>query len=353
MTELFHEICQALRSGKELAVASIINDSGSTPRSSGSRMIVYPHGDISGTIGGGAVEGDVIQHALRLFETRGAEIVSYDLAQGANIERMDLICGGRVQVLIEHVPANEHNIDLYHSVIEAFAKSPSVQWITQITDDNGQLKVARALRKSPGEFHGSVHIRQEFEKLIASDKRIRHGSHCIALERATYVIESIQPPPTLFLFGAGHVSKEIGTLSQRLGFRTIVFDDRVEFANAERFPDAEAIQVCPGFTNVFNGFDPLPDDFIVIVTRGHRFDKEVLVQALQTEAGYIGMIGSRRKRETIYTELIDQGIEPSTLEQVHCPIGLAIDAETPAEIAVSVMAQLIQHRARRRSHEGP
>ena len=87
------------------------------------------------------------------------------------------------------------------------------------------------------------------------------------------------------------------------------------------------------------------------MTRGHRFDKEVLAQALQTEAGYIGMIGSRRKREAIYKELIGRGIKPSDLEQVRCPIGLAIDAETPAEIAVSVMAQLIQHRARRRNHE--
>ena len=351
MTALFQEICQALRSGKELAVATIITDSGSTPRHSGSRMVVFADGRTAGTIGGGAVEGDVIQRALRGFEARGAEIVSYDLTRGANIDRMDLICGGRVQILVEHVTATEHNIDLYHSAVEALEKFRSVKWIAQITDDNGQLKVERALHTHPDRFTGSVHLRQAFRNLLASDKRIPDGSCCIEFEGNTYIIESIQPPPRLFLFGAGHVSKEIGTLSQRVGFRTIVFDDRVEFANAERFPDAAAIKVCPGFTEVFNGFDPLPDDLIVIVTRGHRFDKEVLAQALQTEAGYIGMIGSRRKKATIYTELIDRGIEPDALEKVHCPIGLAIDAETPAEIAVSVMAQLIQHRARRRNHE--
>ena len=112
MMAVFHEISQALDRGQGLTVATIIDDSGSTPRNSGSRMVVFADGRTSGTIGGGAVEGDVIQRALRQFETRGAEIVSYDLSQEAAIDRMDLICGGRIQVLIEHVPVHEHNIDL-------------------------------------------------------------------------------------------------------------------------------------------------------------------------------------------------------------------------------------------------
>lgn len=101
---------------------------------------------------------------------------------------------------------------------------------------------------------------------------------------------------------------------------------------------------------MFEGVDTHASDAIVIVTREHRFDKEVLVQALHTKAGYIGMIGSRTKRDTIYNELIDQGFTPAALEQVYCPIGLSIDAETPTEIAVSVVAQLIQHHAHRKNH---
>ena len=351
MTEMFHEICQALRKGLELAVATIITDSGSTPRHSGSRMVVFANGRTSGTIGGGAIEGDVIQRALRRLETGGAEMVPYDLSQQGHAEQMDLICGGSIKVLIEHLTVNEENIQLFDSAQEELRMARPFRWMATITEERGQLKVEHALQNAQNEMTGPLPVKQELQKLLASDRRIPDGSCFIEFEGKAYVIESIQPLPRLFLFGAGHVSKEIGTLSQRVGFRTIVFDDRVEFANAERFPDADAIQVCPGFTQVFNGFNPLADDFIVIVTRGHRFDKAVLVQALQTEAGYIGMIGSRRKREAIYTELIDRGIEPSALEQVRCPIGLAIDAETPAEIAVSVMAQLIQHRARRRNRD--
>ena len=351
MREMFHEICQALLNGQELAVASIISDRGSTPRSSGSKMIVYPNGDITGTIGGGAVEGDVIQRALRLFESRGAKILSYDLNRGANTDRLDLICGGRIQILIEHMTVHEKNIDLFISAQEEMKNSRSFFWIGKITDVNGRLQVEHAIQKADNDFIGPHHFEHEIQGLIEPGSRIFNGSCFIENKGHSYVIESIRPPDTVFLFGAGHVSKEIAALSEKVGFRIIVFDDRAEFANADRFPNADKILVCPGFTEVFHGFDTNPGDFIVIVTRGHRFDKKVLAQALQTEAGYIGMIGSRKKRDTIYKELINQGFNQSTLEQVFCPIGLAIDAETPAGIGVSIVAQLIQHRAKRKNHE--
>lgn len=348
---MFHEICQALLNGQEITVATIISDRGSTPRNSGSKMIVYRNSTISGTIGGGAIEADVIKRALRLFETRGGEIVSYDLNRGANTDRLDLICGGQIQVLIEHLPVHEKIIDLYHTAQEEFKKSRSFFWIGKITDDNGKLQVEHAIQKTQNEFIGPLQVKHELQKLNESSTRIFNGSCFMEVEGHSYVIESIQPPDTIFLFGAGHVSREFAALNKKVGFRTIVFDDRAEFANANRFPDVDEIRVCPGFTEVFKGFATNAGDYIVIMTRGHRFDKEVLAQALQTEAGYIGMIGSRKKRDKIYNELINQGVNQSTLEQVFCPIGLAIDAETPAEIGVSIVAQLIQHRAKRKNHE--
>lgn len=348
MRAVFHEIHQALRNGQELAVATIIADGGSTPRTSGAKMIVYRNGGISGTIGGGAVEGDVMQRALRLFETRGAEIVSYDLSRNGNLHPMDAICGGRMQVLIEHVSVHEKNIELYHAAQEEMKMSRSFFWIGKITDNNGQLLVEHAILKGPSEFSGTPQTKHELQKLVESNTLNSQGSALITSLGHSYVIESIRPPDTIFLFGAGHVSRDIAALGSKVGFRIVVFDDRAEFNNPDRFPDADEIRVCPGFAGVFKGFDTHLNDFIVIVTRGHRFDKEVLAQALQTEVGYIGMIGSRQKRDAIYQELIDQGFAQGGLEQVYCPIGLSIDAETPAEIAVSVVAQLIRHRANRK-----
>jgi xanthine dehydrogenase accessory factor len=127
-------------------------------------------------------------------------------------------------------------------------------------------------------------------------------------------------------------------------------DDRPDFASMERFPMADSLRVCHEYENVFEGFTLGGDSLVVILTRGHRFDKIVLAQALATDAGYIGMIGSARKRDTIYKGLKDDGIDPARLERVHCPVGLPIEAETPAEIAVSIAAQLIEHRAQRRAH---
>lgn len=351
MGAMFHEIHQVLLDGHELAVATVIGEKGSTPRTSGSKMIVYRNGGISGTIGGGAVEGDVIQRAVGLFETRGAQIVSYDLSRNANVRGMDVICGGRMQILIEHVPAHEKNIELYNAAQEEINMSQSFFWIGKITDDRTPLTVEHAILNARNEYIGPPHAEQAMRRLAASKAFIAAGCYFSRNRDHSYVIETIRPPHTLFLFGAGHVAKQIAALGQMVGFRIVVVDDRAEFANADRFPDADVILVRPGFTEVFNEFRPHPGDFVVIVTRGHRFDREVLDQALQTEAGYIGMIGSRRKREAIYRQLMNQGVCPSALEQIHCPIGLSIDAETPAEIAVSVVAQLIQQRAKSKSRE--
>ena len=351
MGALFRKIHQALLDGQDLAVATIIGDRGSTPRTSGSKMMVYPNGGIAGTIGGGAVEGDVIQRAMRLFETGGAKIVSYDLTRNANLLGMDVICGGQMQVLIEHVPAHVKNIELYHAAQAEIKASRSFLWIGKITDDGNQLQVAHAILKAGNGFVGPPHTEQAIRRLVETKAPNLIGCNFVEDKEHAYVIESIRPPDTLFLFGAGHVAKEIAALSKKVGFRVVVIDDRSEFANADRFPDADEILVRPEYAGVFNGLHTRPGDFVVIVTRGHRFDREVLAQALPTDAGYVGMIGSRKKRNTTYQELMKQGFAAGALEQVHCPIGLSIDAQTPTEIAVSVVAQLIQQRAQAKNRE--
>lgn len=153
------------------------------------------------------------------------------------------------------------------------------------------------------------------------------------------------PSDTVYIMGGGHVSKELALLTKQVGFKTLVFDDREEFANKARFPDIEGVFICSDFSKVFEDFNITPGGYVVIVTRGHRFDKEVFASALKTNAEYIGMIGSRKKRQYTYQSLIAEGYQQSDLDRVYCPIGLSINAETPAEIGVSIVAQLVQHRA--------
>ncbi|MBU2578258.1 XdhC family protein, partial [Patescibacteria group bacterium] len=149
------------------------------------------------------------------------------------------------------------------------------------------------------------------------------------------------------IFGAGHISTFLSPLAKRVGFSVVVIDDRGEFANTERFPDADEIMVEP-LSQSFDRIAVTPSSYIAIITRGHIHDHAVLKEALKQKPAYIGMIGSKRKREIIYQALIKEGTPKETLQKVHSPIGLAIGAETPEEIAVSIVAELIQERERLR-----
>jgi xanthine dehydrogenase accessory factor len=156
-------------------------------------------------------------------------------------------------------------------------------------------------------------------------------------------VEPLKPEPVLFLFGAGHISIFLAPLARMVGFRVVVIDDREEFANRERFPQADEIVVC-AFTEAFKRIQTDRSAFIAIITRGHIHDHAVLRAALQRPSAYIGMVGSLRKRNMIYQSLVEEGISPERLAEVHSPIGLDIGAETPEEIAISIVAELIRVR---------
>jgi xanthine dehydrogenase accessory factor len=155
------------------------------------------------------------------------------------------------------------------------------------------------------------------------------------------LIEPIIPSPTLYIFGAGHISIPLSIIGKMLEFSVTVIDDRDDFANKDRFPAVEDIYA-EDFTKVFKKLDINESSYIVIVTRGHAFDETVLEWAVTTPAFYIGMIGSKKKNQTIFNHLKQKGVSQDILDRVHAPIGLEIYAETPEEIAVSIMAEIIQ-----------
>ena len=159
-----------------------------------------------------------------------------------------------------------------------------------------------------------------------------------------FLIESVRPGCTVVVFGAGHVSQQVVPLCENVGFRTIVLDDRSEYACQERFTSETEVMALDSFDN-WGGLTIDAGCYIVILTRGHIHDKNVLAQALRTSAGYIGMIGSRRKRDKIYQALREEGFMQQDINRVYSPIGLDIGAETPAELAVSIVGELIKIRA--------
>ena len=159
-----------------------------------------------------------------------------------------------------------------------------------------------------------------------------------------YIIEPIHMRDKIFIFGAGHVGFQLARMAHITDFQTIVIDDREEFANRQRFPHADDVHVVDHFDHAFDNLAIDGKSYIVILTRGHLYDQIVLEAALKTDAAYIGMIGSRTKRDKIYANLEKKGISKETLSSIHSPIGLNINSETPAEIAVSIIGEIIQVR---------
>jgi xanthine dehydrogenase accessory factor len=156
-------------------------------------------------------------------------------------------------------------------------------------------------------------------------------------------IEPVLPVPLLYIFGAGHVAMELFKAARNAGFECIVIDDREAYANAERFPGAQQI-IAKDFDDALKELTSTESSYIVIATRGHRDDMRVLRWAVQTPARYVGMVGSKRKAITVFRELTREGLKSDLFDRVHSPVGLDIGAVTPAEIAVSIVAEMIAAR---------
>ena len=156
-------------------------------------------------------------------------------------------------------------------------------------------------------------------------------------------VEPILPDPILYIFGAGHVGQAVASVAGMIGFRVSVVDDRLKYANRERFPQADGFFV-DGWDEVFKKLPVSRSSYLLIATRGHKYDLACLRFAVRTDAKYIGLLGSRRKTRLLYETLEREGVDPSVFERVFAPVGLEIGSETPEEIAVSIAAELVAVR---------
>ncbi|NLT96485.1 MAG: XdhC family protein [Clostridia bacterium] len=344
MNKLWEQMVNLLSSGKSFVVATLFDKSGSAPRVSGAKMIIKSDGSIAGTIGGGRLEGEIRELAKDIFETKRPQIRLISLT-GADAAQMEMICGGTVKVLVDYIEALDPvNLEICRDIVDVINNRGKAWLITALgTEGHNKDKIQRCLVKENDALIGQLDCDQEFlKKLISGPAKI--SIHSETLEDQRIFVEPIQITKTLYIFGAGHVAQQIAPLAEKVGFKTVVLDDRQEYANKERFPGSEIILL-------ESLADPLPqldideDSYLCIVTRGHLHDKRVLEQVLRTPAAYIGMIGSTRKRDKVYEKLEEQGFTKEELRRVHSPIGLEILAETPEEIAVSIVAELIKVRA--------
>ncbi len=348
MKDLMRSVVQLLEKGEDLVIASVIGHKGSTPRGTGAKIVIRKNGTTIGTIGGGPVEGDAIDIATRVFETGQAFIRNFDMNQH-KLSAGNMVCGGKMDILVDFVKADVQNLEIFRSQYQHLKNRAAAIFITRLDQKGDQeYQTDHCLLIANGSTHGAFTVSKELNNTIQSTVNKRPGPVLLSMDAVHYWVEPLQFPKKLFLFGAGHVSRPTAALSMKVGFETFVLDDRKELVDRDHFPEPAELIILSDFKNCFEQLDIDADSYIVIVTRGHVFDKIVLAQALQSPAGYIGMIGSRKKRDIIYKTLLEECFTEQDLQRVHSPIGLDIGAETPEEIAVSITAELIKTRSGKR-----
>jgi len=346
MGKIEKEICTLIERNESFVMATILSQTGSTPRLPGTRMLVRNTGEIIGTIGGGLVEAQAMAAAPALLKKGGALIASFDLNTPGTKEGMDMICGGEMQVLMEVVTPSEATLEMFTAFLASVAQGAKAVLVADISGVNDQGgTVRRCLYTASGSLHGDTDMPLSTLKALLEKTGNERSPSIIQTEQGLFLAEPAFSAGTVYLLGAGHVSRQVARLTNMVGFRTIVMDDRAEFANTKRFETAEAVIVTETFDDCLAQFTMDEESYVVILTRGHSHDQTVLEQAIKTRAGYIGMIGSSKKRTAIYDSMVEKGYSRKTLETVHSPIGIAIGGETPEEIAVSIVAELIQERS--------
>jgi xanthine dehydrogenase accessory factor len=345
MKKLYRKMAELLQKRESFIVATIFDKTGSAPRTAGAKMVVRADDSIAGTIGGGRLEAEAMCLARKTLSSKQTVLQSFDLT-GKDVAAMDMICGGKGELLLDFIDADDENNQIvYKAAAESLERGEKAWLITvlsKIADTSGLMR-QQCLVKPDRTLIGKVDCDPYIlEKLITGPAKI--SIHAEVFDNQRFLVEPLRQAGTVYIFGAGHVSQRIAPLSESVGFRTVVLDDRADYANRERFPEPTAIMV-------IDSFSQLPDfkidgnSYLVIVTRGHLYDRIVLEQVLRSNAGYIGMIGSRSKRDQIFKELINQGYGKEELDRVYAPIGTNIGAETPEELAVSIVGELIKVRA--------
>ena len=334
MKKLFQTMLDKIRENEDLVLCSIIASSGSTPRGSGAKMVVFADGTTYGTIGGGAVEYESIRFAKEALEKRSAFIRGFDLSSNQTAD-IGMVCGGKVVVYFQYWAGSDPSAaQMLKHIVSLYDRSVNAWLLTHITE--GAVRQMGVYEEGMGLLFAEIPD-DVIQPLLLSRAVLQQGE-------PTYYVEPLTQAGIVYVFGGGHVSQELVPVIEHVRFRPVVYEDREAFATPQLFPKAVRTVVAP-FTGVLQQLDITDKDYVVIMTRGHQADYRVLEQVMHTPAAYIGVIGSRQKIAATFKKLVEAGIAEKELTRIHTPIGLPIKGETPAEIAISIAAEMILHRA--------
>ena len=328
MYSFFPKMLATLRGGLPIALATVVKQRGSLPMASDAKLLVHSDGTIEGTIGGGCLEAEVYATAKRLLREGGASVDEFHLNE-VEASTGGHVCGGTVLVLTRVFQPQPDTVEFFECATTQHDAADKVRFVSRVNAASAHALVVN------GRVEGGLGLTPESAPALSGTGLVGDGDD-------VWFVEPVRELPLLIVFGGGHCGVAIGAAASTAGYRVWVLEDRPTFLDAERMPWASRLRRVD-----FAALPRLPlnaNTSLAIVTRGHEHDLVVLRQVLDSSVGYLGMIGSRRKRELFRRILRDEGRDVEAFDRVRSPMGLDIGAQTPAEIAVSVVAELVAVR---------
>lgn len=337
MKKLFRTLLEHLQADEPVVLCCILASSGSTPRGAGAKMAVFQDGSTIGTIGGGAIELHAIREAMKVHESKK------DFAKGFCLRPNDvadigMICGGDVKVYFQYL--DSRSVEKIQTVLRVLDGTTDA-WLCY-TLEEGVVTNMGVYEQGVGLLHADKSLEPLFEPHL-------QGSVVYKAGKPTLYVEPLVTQGRVYVFGCGHVAKELVPVLTHIGFAVTVIDPRPHLANREQFPDAKEI-LLEDFNNINDYLTITESDYVVIMTPGHQGDFEVLDQTLRTPARYVGCIGSKHKVAGTKQRLLEAGVTPEQIEKMISPIGFDLGGRTPAEIAISIAAQMMACRYSKPMH---
>lgn len=344
MRDVLPEMLKWVQEGKRFALARVIQTWGSAPRGVGSAMLVGPAMEVAGSVSGGCIEGEVIQAGLAVLETGRPRRLDFGVSDELAWS-VGLSCGGRVSVWVERFPLFSDRPDdrgLGEQLLEALQSNQPMVWISRLDPEKSDQVLLFPERREAKAPEGMDPLLS-----TALEAYERRESTLRELAGELYFFQVLPRREKLLVVGAGHITIPLVQFARALDFEVVVIDPRQVFANPERFPTApdRLLNRWPQEVLPEVGLDA--DTYAVLLTHDPKIDDPALHLLLRSPVAYIGALGSRKTHQKRVQRLAEAGFSREEIERIHGPAGLDIDARTPEEIALSILAQIVQTRRRR------
>jgi xanthine dehydrogenase accessory factor len=353
---MYQQVKQLLEENQTLAIATIVSRLGSTPRGVGAKMVVTSSGEILGTVGGGCGEAEVRREAVQVIRARKPSMVKVELMDDIESDS-PAVCGGIFNVFVDpwwEDPEAPKSVQLVDELLNVEKEGAAAVMVTVLSVEQvGDVLAGDKCLVRDGKVRaGNIRNRMLTEAILqeAEGRLQKEESKQLILTlpgsegKAEVFFDVIPAVRKVIIVGAGHLALPLVQFAKILGFHITVLDDRVMYANRERFGDVDELLV-GDMAETLRGIKITPNTYIVLITRGHQFDEPCLREVIHSPAKYIGMIGSKRRIKACFIRFRDEeGIPEELLKRIYAPIGLDIKAESPEEIALSIISEMVKVR---------